>query len=207
MVGCNSADSSNGAAAPSDGTLKDTYTTTGPPPVEPPKFDKPKDGDEVAVITTKLGKIVFKFRTDLAPKTVENFKTLTNKGFYDKSIFHRVIPDFMIQGGDPNSKDPAKVATYGGGGPGYTLKDEFSGLDHKRGVVSMANTGSPNSGGSQFFIVTTNHSDLNHKYSAFGEVVSGMEVADKIVAQPRNNKDLPNERIEMTIKIEKWPVK
>ena len=207
LGGCNSASSTNAATIPSDGTLKDNYSSTGPAPSEEPKFEKPKDGDEVAVITTKFGKIAFKFRSDLAPKHVENFKTLANKGFYDKTLFHRVMPDFMIQGGDPNTKDPAKVETYGGGGPGYTLKDEFNSLDHKRGVVSMANTGQPNSGGSQFFICVSDHADLNHKYSAFGEVVLGMDVADKIVGQPRNKKDLPNERIEMTVKIAKWPVK
>ena len=207
LVGCSATDASKSGTVVSDGTLKDRYSTADAPPVEAPKFEAPKAGDDVAVIATKFGNIVFKFRPDLAPKHVENFKTLANKGFYDKTIFHRVIPGFMIQGGDPNTKDPAKVATYGGGGPGYTLKDEFTDLDHKRGVVSMANTGSPNSGGSQFFIVTNDHPDLNRKYSAFGEVLSGLDVADKIVAQERNASDLPKERIEMTVKIAKWPVK
>ena len=207
LVGCNAANSSNSGTIVSDGTLKDNYSTSDAPPVEAPKFEAPKAGDDVAVITTKFGNIVFKFRSDLAPKHVENFKALANKGFYDKTIFHRIIPGFMIQGGDPNTKDPAKVATYGAGDPGYKVKAEFNSLDHKRGVVSMARSNDPDSAGSQFFIVTSDHPDLNHKYTGFGEVVSGLDVADKIVAQERNANDLPKARIEMTVKIAKWPVK
>ena len=208
LVGCGSSDTTNNTPATTGSTdLKESYNTPAAPPQEEPKFEKPKDGEEVGVITTKFGNIVIKFRPDLAPKHVDNFKKLATKGFYDKVIFHRVIPDFMIQAGDPNTKDPTKTASYGQGGPGYTLTDEFSSINHKRGIVSMANTGQPNTGGSQFFIVTTDHPDLNGKYSVFGEVLTGMDVADKIVAQPRNGQDLPNERIEMTVKIAKWPVK
>jgi len=207
LVGCSAADTSNSGTIASDGTLKDSYSTADAPPVETPKFEAPKAGEDVAVITTKFGNIVFKFRPDLAPKHVENFKTLANKGFYNKTIFHRVIPGFMIQGGDPNTKDPSKVATYGAGDPGYKIKAEFNSLDHKRGVVSMARSNDPDSAGSQFFIVTSDHPDLNNKYTAFGEVLSGLDVADKIVAQERNSNDLPKERIEMTVKIAKWPVK
>ena len=206
MAGCNSADSTNGTPK-SDGSLQDNYSTPVAPPTVAPTFAKPKDGEEVAVISTKFGNIVFKFRSDMAPKTVENFKTLANKGFYDKTIFHRIIPDFMIQGGDPNTKDLKKVASYGQGDPGYKVKAEFNSIDHKRGIVSMARSQDVDSAGSQFFVVTTDHPDLNNKYTAFGEVVSGMEIADKIVAQPRGANDLPNERIEMTVKIAKWPVK
>ena len=211
-VGCSPSESNN---APTASTLKDNYDSN--PTLEEPKFENPKDGDEVGVITTKFGKIVFKFRPDIAPKHVDNFKKLANKGFYDKTIFHRIIPNFMIQGGDPNTKDPAKVMTYGQGGPGYTVAAEFNGLDHKRGVVSMARSQDPNSAGSQFYVVVADSPSLNFKYTAFGEVVSGLDVADKIVSQPRNEEgpkldpkrppDLPNERIEMTVKIEKWPVK
>jgi peptidyl-prolyl cis-trans isomerase B (cyclophilin B) len=206
LVGCNSSDSAAKSDLKTD-SLQSTYKTPEAAPLEEPNFDNPKDGEEVAVVSTKFGNIVFKFRPDLAPKHVENFKKLANKGFYDKTIFHRVIPDFMIQGGDPNTKDPAKTATYGAGGPGYMVKAEFNNLDHKRGVVSMARSQDVNSAGSQFFIVTKDHPDLNNQYTAFGVVVSGMDIADKIVAQPRGTNDLPNERIEMTVKIAKWPVK
>ena len=206
VVGCNPTDS-GGSSYKTDGSLQPAYNTPTAKEPEQPKFSASKDGEEVAVLTTKFGKIVFKFRPDMAPKHVENFKTLANKGFYDKTIFHRIIPDFMIQGGDPNTKDLAKVASYGQGGPGYQVKAEFNSLDHKRGVVSMARSQDPDSAGSQFFIVTKDHPDLNNQYTGFGEVVSGMDIADQIVAQPRNSGDLPNERIEMTVKIAKWPVK
>jgi peptidyl-prolyl cis-trans isomerase B (cyclophilin B) len=176
-------------------------------PLEEPKFEKPKAGEEVAVIETKYGKIVFKFRPDKAPKHVKNFKDLANKKFYDGTIFHRVIPGFMIQGGDPNTKDKNKKETYGQGGPGYGVIAEFNNLDHKRGVISMARSSDPNSAGSQFFVMVNDYPSLNKQYSAFGEVVSGLEVADKIVAQPRDGGDMPDERVEMKVSIQKWPVK
>lgn len=175
--------------------------------LETPTFSKPKEGDEVAVVSTKFGNIIIKFRSDKAPKHVENFKTLAKKGFYDQTIFHRVIPKFMIQGGDPNTKDKNDSSRYGQGGPGSTVKQEFNNLNHKRGVLSMARSQDPDSAGSQFFICVADASFLNKQYTAFGEVVSGMDVADKIVMQARNGNDLPNDRTEMTIKIAKWPVK
>ena len=175
--------------------------------LEEPKFEKPKTGEEIAVIETKYGKIVFKFRPDKAPKHVKNFKDLANKKFYDGTIFHRVIPGFMIQGGDPNTKDKNKKETYGQGGPGYGVIAEFNNLDHKRGVISMARSSDPNSAGSQFFVMVNDYPSLNKQYSAFGEVVSGLEVADKIVAQPRDGGDMPDERVEMKVSIQKWPVK
>lgn len=175
-------------------------------PLEEPTFSKPKNGEEVAVITTKFGKIVLKFRADKAPKHVANFKNLAKKGFYDKTIFHRVIPGFMIQGGDPNTKG-SDTSTYGQGGPGSMVKAEFNNLDHKRGVLSMARSQDKDSAGSQFFICVADAKFLNRQYTAFGEVVSGIEVADKIVAQPRNGADMPNSRVEMTVKLAKWPVK
>lgn len=197
-----------------DPSLQESYSSTAtnaPPPVTndvvAPKFEKPKAGEEVAVISTKFGKIIFKFRPDKAPKTKANFVKLANQGFFDKTIFHRVIPGFMIQGGDPLTKDPKNVDAYGTGDPGYKLAQEFNDIDHKRGVVSMARGGDPDSAGSQFYVVVADSPHLNNQYTAFGEVVEGMDVADKIVAQPRNSKDLPNERIEMTVKIQKWPVK
>lgn len=177
-------------------------------PKEPASESKPpKDGDEVAVVETKFGKIVLKFRPDKAPNHVKNFIKLAKEGFYDKTIFHRCIPGFMIQGGDPNTKDPNKTETYGQGGPSTNVNAEFNDIKHKRGILSMARSSDPNSAGSQFFICVAEAPSLDGQYSAFGEVVSGMDVADKIVAQPRNSNDLPNERIEMTVKIVKWPVK
>lgn len=207
-VGCNPAsDSPATNSADSSNGLKESYFNDPTAGLEEPKFEAPKDGDEVAVITTKFGKIICKFRPDLAPKHVENFKKLAEKGFYDHTIFHRVIPKFMIQGGDPNSKDPNKKAMYGQGGPGYNVKAEFNNLDHRRGVLSMARSQDPDSAGSQFFICVGDSPSLNRQYTAFGEVVSGLDVADKIVEQPRGTNDLPNDRIEMTVKIQKWPVK
>lgn len=204
----------NSKAPEVDPKLQNSYTSVAPVkspsldlPIEAPTFAPPKAGEEVAVISTKFGKIVIKFRPDKAPKHMENFITLAKKGFYDKTIFHRVIPGFMIQGGDPESKDPKNTAAYGSGGPGYNLPNEFNNIDHKRGVVSMARSQDVDSAGSQFYIVVKDSEHLNKTYTAFGEVVAGMDVADKIVNQPRNGNDLPNERIEMTVKVEKWPVK
>ncbi|MBI5885135.1 MAG: peptidylprolyl isomerase [Deltaproteobacteria bacterium] len=156
--------------------------------------------EPTAIISTKYGDIVIKFRSDIAPKHVENFIALAKKGFYDKTIFHRVIPGFMIQGGDPNTKG-SNAAAYGQGGPGYQIKAEFNKVSHKRGIVSMARSNDPNSAGSQFFIVVADSTFLDGKYTVFGEVVKGMDVADKIVKLPRDRRDLPNERVEMTVKI------
>ena len=142
-----------------------------------------------------------RFFPDKAPKHVENFVTLAKAGFYDKTIFHRVIPGFMIQGGDPNTKDEKDTSKYGMGGPGYKVKAEFNDRSHVRGTVSMARSQDPDSAGSQFFIVVQDTAHLNGKYTVFGEVVKGMEVADKIVSQARDNRDNPRERIEMTVKI------
>jgi peptidyl-prolyl cis-trans isomerase B (cyclophilin B) len=200
--------------------IKETYETNSQAPsspaaasetssnaIEEPTFAKPKDGEEVAVIETKFGKIVLKFRPDKAPKHVENFKKLARNGFYNGTIFHRVIPGFMIQGGDPNTKDKSKPEMYGQGGPGYNVDAEFNNLDHKRGVLSMARSQDPNSAGSQFYVCVGDSAFLNREYTAFGEAVEGMDVADKIVNSPRNSSDLPDERIEMKVKIAKWPVK
>lgn len=174
--------------------------------IEQPTFAKPKNGEEVGVISTKFGRIILKFRSDKAPNHVANFKKLAKDGFYDKTIFHRVIPKFMIQGGDPNTKG-TDTSTYGMGGPKERVKQEFNNLNHKRGVLSMARSQDPDSAGSQFFICVADAAFLNRQYTAFGEVVEGMDVADKIVNSPRNGRDLPDERIEMTVKIVKWPVK
>ena len=154
-----------------------------------------------AIITTKFGQMELVFFPELAPKHVESFLNLAKKGFYNGTIFHRVIPGFMIQGGDPYTKDPSKRQLYGTGGPGYNVPAEFNRISHERGIVSMARSADPNSAGSQFFIVVDKASFLDGQYTVFGEVVSGMEVADKIVSQPRDSKDNPLERIEITVEV------
>ncbi|MGD1075126.1 MAG: peptidylprolyl isomerase [Thermodesulfovibrionales bacterium] len=153
-----------------------------------------------AIIETKFGNIELKFFPDVAPNHVNNFIELAKKGFYDGTTFHRVIPGFMIQGGDPNSKNPDKTK-HGLGGPGYTVKAEFNNKPHKRGTLSMARSVNPDSAGSQFFICVADAPSLDNQYTVFGEVVSGMDVADKIVKQPRDRGDNPDERVEMKIQI------
>ena len=155
---------------------------------------------EIAVIETKFGKIEMEFFEGKAPGHVKNFKDLAKKGFYDGTIFHRVIPGFMIQGGDPNTKSDDRSA-HGMGGPGYSVKAEFNDTPHKRGILSMARSQDPNSAGSQFFIVVKKASFLDGKYTAFGKVLSGMAVADQIVNAPRDRRDNPDERIEMKVKV------
>ena len=165
---------------------------------------KPTEGGKMqshAIIKTKFGEIEIKFFPELAPKHVENFIALAKSGFYDKTLFHRVIPGFMIQGGDPNTKDPNKKSEYGMGGPPHKVKAEFNEKSHKRGIVSMARSNHPDSAGSQFFIVVKDSTFLDRQYTAFGEVTKGMDVADKIVSAPKGQNDLPNERIEMTVTI------
>jgi len=153
-----------------------------------------------AVIETKFGNIELRFFPEVAPNHVNNFIELAKKGFYDGTIFHRVIPGFMIQGGDPNTKGEDR-SRYGMGGPGYSLKAEFNSRPHKRGTLSMARAANPDSAGSQFFICVADAPFLDGKYTVFGEVVSGMDVADKIVGQPRDARDNPLERIEMKVRI------
>ena len=159
-----------------------------------------KMADTKAVIETKFGNIELRFFPEVAPSHVNNFVELTKKGFYDGTTFHRVIPGFMIQGGDPNSKNPDK-STHGMGGPGYTVKAEFNDKPHKRGTLSMARAANPDSAGSQFFICVADSPFLDRQYTVFGEVVSGIEVVDKIVSQPRDGRDNPNERIEIKVKV------
>jgi peptidyl-prolyl cis-trans isomerase B (cyclophilin B) len=160
-----------------------------------------------AIIKTKFGDIHIKLYPDVAPKHVENFIKLAKSGFYDGTIFHRVIPGFMIQGGDPNTKNSLRKDTYGQGGPKdekgnpIMLKAEFSDIPHKRGIVSMARANEPDTAGSQFFVVVEPSPFLDGKYTVFGEVTKGLGVADRIVSVPKNDHDLPNERIEMTVTI------
>ena len=139
---------------------------------------------EVAVITTTEGELTVEFWPDVAPKTVENFKTLANKNFYDGTAFHRIIKGFMIQGGDPLTKDAANEARWGTGGPGYQIKAEFNDRAHVRGVISMARSSSPDSAGSQFFICDGDASFLNKQYTAFGKLIKGEDVLAKLASTP-----------------------
>jgi peptidyl-prolyl cis-trans isomerase B (cyclophilin B) len=157
---------------------------------------------ESAVIETKFGEIEIEFLNDKAPGHVKNFLDLAKKGFYDGTTFHRVIPGFMIQGGCPNTKDASKgKGAHGTGGPGYNVNAEFNDTSHKRGIVSMARAQDPNSAGSQFFIVVADSTFLDKQYTAFGKVVRGMDVADKIVNSPRDGRDNPNDRVEMKVRV------
>ena len=144
----------------------------------------------VVILETDLGKITIGFFPNDAPNHVKNFIGLTTSGFYDGTLFHRIIPGFMIQGGDPNTKTDNK-GSWGMGGPGYNVKAEFSSRSHLRGIVSMARSQDPNSAGSQFFIVTADSAFLDRQYTVFGEVTEGMDVADKIVNLQRDGNDCP----------------
>lgn len=147
-------------------------------------------------IETNHGNISFNLLPELAPETVRNFEKLARDGFYDGTLFHRVIPGFMIQGGDPNTKTDNK-SSWGMGGPGYNVKAEFSSRSHLRGIVSMARAQDPDSAGSQFFIVTSDSTFLDRQYTVFGEVIEGMDVADKIVKLQRDQNDCPLEEAKM----------
>ena len=148
-------------------------------------------------IETNHGNISFNLLPDLAPEHVRNFVKLANDGFYDGTLFHRVIPGFMIQGGDPNTKDPNMKSQWGMGGPGYTINAEFNSRSHLRGIVSMARSTDPNSAGSQFFIMHANNTGLDHQYSVFGEVTEGLDVVDKIANLQRDQNDCPLENAKM----------
>jgi peptidyl-prolyl cis-trans isomerase B (cyclophilin B) len=140
--------------------------------------------DEVAVIKTTEGEMVVQFWNDAAPKTIENFKKLARSGFYNGTIFHRIVKNFMIQGGDPTSKDPAKEDRYGQGDPGYKIKAEFNDHSHERGVLSMARGPDPDSAGSQFFICLASVPRLDHQYTTFGKLIKGEEVLEKVGNTP-----------------------
>lgn len=215
IVGC--------TPTPADPNLSATTTQSEAPKADAPKAETtsteaPKTEGEtntgektagavpgegkVAVIKTNQGTIRFTFRGDKAPKTVENFIKLANEKFYDGTEFHRVIPDFMIQGGDPNTK-PGATGAPGTGGPGYSIKAEFNDIPHNRGVVSMARSQDPDSAGSQFFIVQKNSNFLDNQYTAFGEVLDGIDVVDKIVKVERGADDRPKQRVRIeSIRIE-----
>src|SRR6266536_4427321 len=140
--------------------------------------------NEVAIIKTSEGDMVVQFWNDAAPSTIENFKKLARSGFYDGTIFHRIVKGFMIQGGDPNSKDPAKENSYGQGGPGYKIKAEFNDHPHERGVISMAREPDPDSAGSQFFICLAPIHRLDPRYTTFGKLINGDDVLEKIGDTP-----------------------
>ena len=170
---------------------------------------------EIAVISTKFGDIKLEFFDEIAPKHVESFKLHAQNGYYDGTIFHRVIPGFMIQGGDPLSKSEDK-SRHGTGGNAakyfgigdensestWDLPAEFSDTPHERGILSMARSQNPDSGGSQFFICVADARFLDNQYTVFGKVVSGMDVVDSIVNAPRDARDNPDDRIEMKVKLE-----
>ena len=171
---------------------------------------------EITVISTKFGDISLEFFDELAPKHVESFKLHAQNDYYNGTIFHRVIPGFMIQGGDPltRSKDRSRHGTGGNAakyfGVGresepntWDLPAEFSSRTHSRGILSMARSQDPDSGGSQFFICVADAPFLNGQYTVFGRVIEGMDVVDQIVNAPRDQRDNPNDRIEMEVRIEK----
>jgi len=158
---------------------------------------------EVAVLETSAGRMVLEFWPDVAPATVENFKKLANEGFYDGTCFHRIVKGFMIQGGDPLTKDPSRQPVWGTGGPGYKIKAEFNDRPHERGVISMARSQDPDSAGSQFFVCLADASFLNRQYTAFGRLTEGEEVLEAIgntsvMEAPGGEKSRPTVRIEVT---------
>ncbi|MFP4030705.1 MAG: peptidylprolyl isomerase [Desulfococcaceae bacterium] len=153
-----------------------------------------------AVIHTRFGKIQLRFFPEEAPNHVNNFLELARKDFYNGTTFHRVIPGFMVQGGDPLTRE-ADRSRHGTGGPDYRLKAEFSHRPHNRRTLSMARSAHPDSAGSQFFICVADAPHLDGQYTVFGEVVEGMAVVDKIAAEPRDRRDNPKERVEMRVEV------
>jgi len=140
----------------------------------------PVSNDEVAVLQTSQGDLVLEFWPDVAPNTVENFKKLARQGFYDGTAFHRIVRGFMIQGGDPLTKDPSMEARWGTGDPGYKVKAEFNPRSHQRGVISMARSANPDSAGCQFFICLGDASFLDRQYTAFGRLIQGDDVLGRL---------------------------
>lgn len=172
-----------------------------------PGATSPELGEEIAIVQTNHGQIWLKFFTDVAPGHVDNFKKLAGEGFYDGVKFHRVIPGFMIQAGDPNTKTQPRHM-HGSGGPGYTIKAEFNDIPHTPGILSMARTSDPNSAGSQFFIMHNRHvASLDNQYTAFGQVIEGMDVVDHIANLERDGNDNPhdeNPAIIESVTISPW---
>jgi peptidyl-prolyl cis-trans isomerase B (cyclophilin B) len=159
--------------------------------------------NEVAVITTSAGEMTVELWPDVAPKTVENFKNLARQGFYDGTAFHRIVKGFMIQGGDPLTKDLSKEREWGTGGPGHRVKAEFNDRKHERGVLSMARSQDPDSAGSQFFVCLGDARFLDRQYTAFGKLISGDDVLGRIgdtavVSGNSGEKSKPTTRVEVT---------
>jgi len=195
-----SSNANSGTAATQTDTMTTSSATateaTVPPPAAPTKAAEEKKPmsqyeNKVAELHTSAGEIDIRFFPDVAPNHVKNFIDLAEKGFYNGTKFHRVIPGFMIQGGDPNTVN-SSPSTWGTGGSGKNIDAEFNSVSHKRGIVSMARSSSPNSASSQFFIVTSDSTFLDNQYTVFGQVTKGMDVADKIVSAPRGEQDRPN---------------
>jgi cyclophilin family peptidyl-prolyl cis-trans isomerase len=158
-----------------------TQTAAAPTTSQPAQEGNMSTTDQVAILHTTAGDITIRFFPDVAPNHVANFINLSKSGFYNGTKFHRVIPGFMIQGGDPNTKS-GNPATWGTGGSDQMIRQEFNKVSHKRGIVSMARSQDPNSASSQFFIVVADSTFLDNNYTVFGQVLSGMDVADKIVS-------------------------
>jgi len=198
MSGC--AQQTNTPATDTNTVSANLTTNATPAAVTPPA--PVTNTNEVGVITTSLGVMVVEFYPDLAPNHVANFKKLARSGFYDGTAFHRVIPGFMIQGGDPNTKDDSNKGSWGMGGPGYTVNAEFSSKHHARGILSMARTSDPNSAGSQFFICHADAGSLDGQYTIFGNLIKGFDVLDKIATTPTETPDRPITRVNVeSIKI------
>jgi len=162
-----------------------------------PHLTPPAATNEVAVIKTSQGDMVLEFYPEVAPNHVANFKKLARSGFYDGQCFHRVIAGFMIQGGDPLTKDDSKKDQWGTGGPGYTVNAEFNSKHHARGVLSMARSNDPNSAGSQFFICHGDCGQLDGQYTVFGKLIKGYDVLDKIATTPTEGPDRPVTRMNI----------
>ena len=156
-----------------------------------------KAAAEAAIIKTSEGTMVVEFYPEVAPNHVANFKKLARQGFYDGQCFHRVIKGFMIQGGDPNTKDESKKDLWGQGGPGYTINAEFNSKHHARGVLSMARTSDPNSAGSQFFVCHGDAGFLDGQYTVFGKLIKGDDVLEKIATTPTEGPDRPVKRVNI----------
>jgi len=182
-----------GAASADDAATKAPAAKATKPVAKATKAAAKATADEVAVLDTSKGRMVVEFWEKDAPQTVANFKKLARQGYYDGTGFHRIMKNFMIQGGDPKSKNPS-ATDLGTGGPGYTIKDEFNSHPHVKGVLSMANTGGANTAGSQFFVMHGTDSRLDGHYTAFGHLISGMDVLDKIANSPTaTNPSMPGE--------------
>jgi cyclophilin family peptidyl-prolyl cis-trans isomerase len=184
------------STAPAATTSSSMSDMKVPPPASAPKAmeeNRPMSyyENKVAELHTSAGEIDIRFFPDVAPNHVKNFIDLAEKGFYNGTKFHRVIPGFMIQGGDPNTVS-GNPSTWGVGGSGKNVNAEFNPVSHKRGIVSMARSNDPNSASSQFFIVVKDSTFLDNQYTVFGQVTKGMDVADKIVGAKRDGNDRPD---------------